>query len=100
MPRFGLSDRQTIEIGVTGSHQNAAAGHRRDDAACRRERQTVILLPAASFATPSFVFADPTARISAHHRRERMRIAADLKVCTTTLMVRLKADTTYKWKTL
>jgi hypothetical protein len=28
----------------------------------RRERQVVILLPAARFATPSFVFADPIAR--------------------------------------
>jgi hypothetical protein len=31
--RFGLSDQQTVEVGVTGLHQNAAAGHRRDDAA-------------------------------------------------------------------
>jgi hypothetical protein len=49
------------------SHQNAAGGHRRDDAACRRERQPVILLPAASFAPPSFVFAEAAARIADGH---------------------------------
>jgi hypothetical protein len=28
-----ISIQQTLELGVTGSHQNAADGHRRDDAA-------------------------------------------------------------------
>jgi hypothetical protein len=63
-----ISIRQTLELGATGSHQNAADGHRRDDAAkcrsnwadhtarSRRERQSVILLPAARFAAPTFVF--------------------------------------------
>jgi hypothetical protein len=66
--RSGPSVQQTLEVGVSGSHQNAAAGHRRDDAAKSARAPTVILLPAASFATPSFVFAEPRALSAPFYR--------------------------------
>jgi hypothetical protein len=47
--RVGSSDRQTLEVGVTGSHQNAAAGHRRDDAAKSARAQTVIDIAGGAF---------------------------------------------------
>jgi len=67
-----ISIRKTLELGVTGSHQNAAAGHRAmtprsavptartiknvGTARSRREPKQLSLMPAARFATPTFVF--------------------------------------------
>jgi hypothetical protein len=59
MPRSVISVRQTLELGVTDSHQTQPPATTAKTPLVGASARILILLPASRFSTPSFCLQEP-----------------------------------------